>query len=218
MSSVRFICGTQDVHRRLEQALTAFLGTEDTILFPSCLDANAGVFEAVLGPDDVMISDRLVHASIVDGMRLCKAMHDTYKHCDMAHLEEKLQEHQDKRIRLVITDGVFSMDGDFAPLGGIMALAEMRWCSRRQPRVGLHRQDRPQRRSTSGNGEIDIIITWGGAGRGDSGCVSGREEIVELCRRKARPTCSATRCRRLPPRPSGARDSERRHRAAASSK
>ena len=90
MSSVRFICGTQDLHRALENALTAFLGTEDTILFPSCMDANAGVFEAILGPEDVMISDRLVHASIVDGIRLCKAMHDTYKHADMAHLEQKL--------------------------------------------------------------------------------------------------------------------------------
>ncbi|MDO8836814.1 MAG: aminotransferase class I/II-fold pyridoxal phosphate-dependent enzyme, partial [Vicinamibacterales bacterium] len=124
MSSVRFICGTQDVHRELERKLTEFLGTEDTILFPSCLDANAGVFEAILGPDDVMISDRLVHASIVDGIRLAKAMHDTYKHCDMAHLEQKLQEHQDRRIRVIITDGVFSMDGDLAPMDEICALAE----------------------------------------------------------------------------------------------
>jgi len=123
MSSVRFICGTQDIHRRLEDRLTAFLGTEDTILFPSCMDANAGVFEACLGADDVMIADRLVHASIVDGMRLCKAMNDTYKHSDMNHLEEKLKEHQDKRIRLIITDGVFSMDGDIAKLDEIVALA-----------------------------------------------------------------------------------------------
>ena len=105
MSSVRFICGTQDTHRTLEQKLTAFLGTEDTILFPSCMDANAGVFEAILGADDVMISDRLVHASIIDGIRLCKAMHDTYKHSDMGHLEQKLQEHQDKRVRLIIPTG-----------------------------------------------------------------------------------------------------------------
>ena len=97
MSSVRFICGTQDIHRELENKLTEFLGTEDTILFPSCMDANGGVFEAVLSDQDVMIADRLVHASIVDGMRLCKAMQDTYKHADMKHLEQKLQEHQDKR-------------------------------------------------------------------------------------------------------------------------
>ncbi|HUK13870.1 MAG TPA: aminotransferase class I/II-fold pyridoxal phosphate-dependent enzyme, partial [Thermoanaerobaculaceae bacterium] len=124
MSSVRFICGTQDIHRELERRLTAFLGTEDTLLFPSCMDANAGVFEAVLTDKDVMIADRLVHASIVDGMRLCKAMTDTFKHADMGHLEEKLQEHQDKRSRMVITDGVFSMDGDVAKLDEIVALAE----------------------------------------------------------------------------------------------
>ena len=126
MSSVRFICGTQDIHRELEKRLTGFLGTEDTLLFPSCMDANAGFFEACLNDQDVMIADRLVHASIVDGMRLCKAMQDTFKHSDMGHLEEKLQEHQDKRMRMVITDGVFSMDGDTAKLDAIVALAENR--------------------------------------------------------------------------------------------
>jgi len=124
MSSVRFICGTQDIHRELESKLTKFLGTEDTLLFPSCMDANAGVFEAILSEADVMIADRLVHASIVDGMRLAKAMTDTFKHSDMEHLEEKLQEHQDKRFRMVITDGVFSMDGDIAKLDEIVRLAE----------------------------------------------------------------------------------------------
>src|SRR5512136_2223607 len=124
MSSVRFICGTQDIHRELEKKLTVFLGTEDTLLFPSCMDANAGVFEAILTKDDVIISDRLVHASLVDGIRLCSAMQDTFKHSDMGHLEEKLVEHQDKRFRIVITDGVFSMDGDIAKLDAIVALAE----------------------------------------------------------------------------------------------
>jgi len=124
LSSVRFICGTQDIHRELEGRLTKFLGTEDTLLFPSCMDANAGVFEAVLGAEDIMIADRLVHASIVDGMRLCKAQQDTYKHSNMAHLEEKLQLHQDKRHRLIITDGVFSMDGDLAKLDEICDLAD----------------------------------------------------------------------------------------------
>ncbi|HSM52209.1 MAG TPA: aminotransferase class I/II-fold pyridoxal phosphate-dependent enzyme, partial [Thermoanaerobaculia bacterium] len=124
MSSVRFICGTQDIHRELETALTAFLGTEDTLLFPSCMDANAGVFEALFDDQDVLIADRLVHASIVDGMRLSKAMRDTYKHADMGHLEEKLAEHQDRRTRVIVTDGVFSMDGDVAPLDQIVALAE----------------------------------------------------------------------------------------------
>src|SRR5512141_315162 len=124
MSSVRFICGTQDIHRELEVRLTDFLGTEDTLLFPSCMDANAGFFEACLSEQDVMIADRLVHASIVDGMRLCKAIQDTYKHSDMEHLEQKLQEHQDKRVRMIITDGVFSMDGDLAKLAEIVSLAE----------------------------------------------------------------------------------------------
>jgi glycine C-acetyltransferase len=125
MSSVRFICGTQDMHRELEHRLTQFLGTEDTLLFPSCMDANAGFFEACLNERDVMIADRLIHASMVDGMRLCKAMQDTYKHSDMGHLEEKLQEHQDKRFRMIITDGVFSMDGDTAKLADIVALGRV---------------------------------------------------------------------------------------------
>ena len=124
MSSVRFICGTQDIHHELEQRVTEFLGTEATILFPSCMDANAGVFEAILTADDVMISDRLVHASIVDGIRLCSAMHDTFKHSNMEHLESKLQLHADKRLKVVITDGVFSMDGDTAKLDEMVALCE----------------------------------------------------------------------------------------------
>ena len=124
MSSVRFICGTQDIHRELEEKLTKFLGTESTILFPSCMDANAGVFEAILTADDVMISDRLVHASIIDGVRLCKAVREIYEHSDMAQLEEKLAAHSDKRLRLVITDGVFSMDGDIGPLPGLCDAAE----------------------------------------------------------------------------------------------
>src|SRR5512136_273483 len=123
MSSVRFICGTQDIHRQLENKLTEFLGTEDTVLFPSCMDANGGFFEACLNDQDVMIADRLVHASIVDGMRLCKAMQDSYKHSDMGHLEEKMQEHRERRFRMVITDGVFSMDGDLAKLDRIAELA-----------------------------------------------------------------------------------------------
>jgi len=135
MSSVRFICGTQDIHKKLEKMVTEFLGTEDTILFPSCMDANAGVFEAVLTKDDVMISDRLVHASIIDGIRLCSAMHDTFKHSDMAHLEEKLQLHNDKKQKMVITDGVFSMDGDTAKLDQMADYAKntMPCCSAMNP-------------------------------------------------------------------------------------
>ena len=193
MSSVRFICGTQDVHRTLEQKLTEFLGTEDTILFPSCMDANAGVFEAILGPDDVMISDRLVHASIIDGIRLAKAMHDTYKHSDMKHLEQKLQEHADKRIKVIITDGNFSMDGDLAPLDEIVRLAEQYGAlvfvddSHASGFIGKTGRGTHEHKGVFG--KIDIITTTLGKGLGGAsgGCVSGRKEIVALCRQKARP-------------------------------
>jgi glycine C-acetyltransferase len=193
MSSVRFICGTQDRHRQLEERLTAFLGTEDTLLFPSCMDANAGVFEAVLGEQDVMIADRLVHASIVDGMRLCKAMQDTYKHADMAHLEEKLQEHQDKRFRLIITDGVFSMDGDFAPLDRIVELAErydaMVFLDDSHASGFIGRTGRGTHEHFGVVGRIDLITTTLGKALGGAsgGCVSGRRELVEMCRQRARP-------------------------------
>jgi glycine C-acetyltransferase len=193
MSSVRFICGTQDTHRVLEQKLTEFLGTEDTILFPSCLDANAGVFEAVLTAEDVMISDRLVHASIVDGMRLCKAMTDTYKHADMAHLEQKLQEHQDRRLRVIITDGVFSMDGDLAPLDEICRLAEqynaMVFLDDSHASGFIGKTGRGCHEHFGVMGKIDILTTTLGKALGGAsgGCVSGRREIVELCRQRARP-------------------------------
>jgi glycine C-acetyltransferase len=193
MSSVRFICGTQDIHRTLEQKLTEFLGTEDTILFPSCLDANAGVFEAVLGPEDVMIADRLVHASIIDGMRLSPAVRDTFKHSDMGHLEQKLEEHQDKRIRLIITDGVFSMDGDLARLDEIVALAEkydaLVFSDECHASGFIGRTGRGVHEHCGVMGKMDIITTTLGKGLGGAsgGCVSGRKEIVELCRQKARP-------------------------------
>jgi len=193
MSSVRFICGTQDLHRTLEQKLTEFLGVEDTILFPSCLDANAGVFEAVLGPDDVMISDRLVHASIVDGIRLCKAQHDTYKHANMGHLERKLVEHQDKRVRMIITDGVFSMDGDLAPLDEICALGEkydaLVFVDDSHSSGFIGKTGRGTHEHHGMVGKIDIITTTLGKALGGAsgGCVSGRKEIVDLCRQKARP-------------------------------
>jgi glycine C-acetyltransferase len=193
MSSVRFICGTQDLHKQLERKLAEFLGTEDTILFPSCMDANAGVFEAILGDEDVMIADRLVHASIVDGMRLSKAMQDTYKHADMKHLEQKLQEHQDKRARVVITDGVFSMDGDLAPLDEICALAEkyraMVFIDDSHATGFMGKTGRGVHEHFGVVGKIDIITTTLGKALGGAsgGCVSGRKEIVELCRQKARP-------------------------------
>jgi glycine C-acetyltransferase len=193
MSSVRFIAGTQDIHRQLENRVTEFLGTEDTILFPSCMDANAGVFEALLGERDVMIADRLVHASIVDGMRLCKAQQDTFKHSDMGHLEEKLIEHQDKRFRMIITDGVFSMDGDLAKLDQIVRLAEkydaMVFVDDSHATGFIGKTGRGVHEHFGVLGQIDIITTTFGKALGGAsgGCVSGRRELVEMCRQRARP-------------------------------
>jgi glycine C-acetyltransferase len=193
LSSVRFICGTQDIHRELEQALSQFLGTEDTILFPSCMDANAGVFEAFLGPDDVIISDRLVHASIVDGIRLCKAATDTYKHASVKHLEQKLQEHQDKQIRLIVTDGVFSMDGDMAPLGEICMLADrynaMVFVDDSHATGFIGKTGRGTHEHCGVVGKVDVLTTTLGKALGGAagGCVSGRREVVDLCRQRARP-------------------------------
>ena len=193
MSSVRFICGTQDIHRELEHRLTEFLGTEDTLLFPSCMDANAGVFEAVLTKDDVIISDRLVHASLVDGIRLCSAMHDTIKHSDMGHLEEKLQLHAGKRFKLVVTDGVFSMDGDTAKLDEMVALCEkydaMLLVDESHASGFIGKTGRGTHEKCGVVGKMDVITTTFGKALGGAsgGCVSGRRELVELCRQRARP-------------------------------
>ncbi|MGB3974844.1 MAG: glycine C-acetyltransferase [bacterium] len=193
MSSVRFICGTQDIHRELERRVTEFLGTEDTILFPSCMDANTGVFEAILTADDVMISDRLVHASIVDGIRLCSAMHDTFKHSNMEHLEQKLQLHADKRLKVVITDGVFSMDGDTAKLDEMADLCEkydaMLFVDDSHATGFIGKTGRGTHEKYGVVGRVDIITTTFGKALGGAsgGCVSGRKEIVEMCRQKARP-------------------------------
>jgi len=193
MSSVRFICGTQDIHRELEEKVTEFLGTEATILFPSCMDANAGVFEAVLTGDDVMISDRLVHASIIDGIRLCSAQHDTFKHSNMDHLEKKLQLHSDKRMKIVITDGVFSMDGDTAKLDEMVALCKkydaMVFVDDSHASGFIGKTGRGTHEKYGVMGKIDIITTTFGKALGGAsgGCVSGRKELVEMCRQKARP-------------------------------
>jgi len=193
MSSVRFICGTQDIHRELENRLTAFLGTEDTLLFPSCMDANAGFFEACLNEQDVLIADRLVHASIIDGMRLCKSMQDTFKYSDMDHLEEKLQEHQGKRYRMVLTDGVFSMDGDLAKLDRIVELADkynaMVFLDDSHATGFMGRTGRGTHEHCGVLGKIDVITTTLGKALGGAsgGCVSGRRELVEMCRQRARP-------------------------------
>ena len=193
MSSVRFICGTQDIHRTLEEKVTEFLGTEDTILFPSCMDANAGVFEACLDERDIMISDRLVHASIIDGIRLCKAEHDTFKHSNMEHLEEKLQLHAGKRRKVIITDGVFSMDGDCARMDEIVALGEkygaLVFTDESHSSGFIGRTGRGVHERCGVFGKIDIITTTFGKALGGAsgGCVSGRREIVEMCRQRARP-------------------------------
>lgn len=193
MSSVRFICGTQDIHRELEKRVTEFLGTEDTILFPSCMDANAGVFEAILTSEDIMISDRLVHASIIDGMRLCSAQHDTFKHSSMEHLEEKLLLHSNKRLKLVITDGVFSMDGDTAKLDVMVRLCEkydaLLLVDDSHATGFIGKTGRGTHEFCNVMGKIDIITTTFGKALGGAsgGCVSGRSEIVEMCRQKARP-------------------------------
>jgi glycine C-acetyltransferase len=193
MSSVRFICGTQDIHRELENTVTEFLGTEDTILFPSCMDANAGVFEAILTKDDIMISDRLVHASIIDGMRLCSAEHDTFKHGDMDHLEKKLQQFQDKRNRIVINDGVYSMDGDTAKLDEMAALCEkydaMLFVDDSHASGFIGKTGRGTHEKCGVVGKMDIITTTFGKALGGAsgGCVSGRKELVEMCRQRARP-------------------------------
>ncbi len=193
MSSVRFICGTQDIHRELEGRMTDFLGTEDTLLFPSCMDANAGVFEAILTKEDVIISDRLVHASLIDGIRLCSAMHDTFKHSDMSHLEEKLLLHADKRLKLVVTDGVFSMDGDTAKLDEMVAICEkheaMLLVDESHASGFIGKTGRGTHEKCGVLGKIDVITTTFGKALGGAsgGCVSGRRELVEMCRQRARP-------------------------------
>ncbi len=193
MSSVRFICGTQDIHRELEEKLTRFLGTEATILFPSCMDANAGVFEAILTANDVMISDRLVHASIIDGVRLCKAAREIYEHSDMEQLEEKLAAHGGKSLRIVITDGVFSMDGDTAKLDMMVALCKkydaMLFVDDSHASGLIGKTGRGTHEKYGVVGDIDVLTTTFGKALGGAsgGCVSGRAEIVEMCRQRARP-------------------------------
>jgi len=193
MSSVRFICGTQDIHKELEQKLTKFLGTEDTVLFASCMDANAAVFEVLLDKQDAIIADRLVHASVVDGMKLCNAQQYNYKHSDMGHLEEKLQEAKDARFRMIATDGVFSMDGDIAKLDEICALAEkydaMVLVDDSHATGFIGKTGRGTHELCGVIGKVDIITTTLGKALGGAsgGCVSGRKEIVEMLRQRGRP-------------------------------
>ena len=193
MSSVRFICGTLDIHTELEASLSAFLGTDDTILYSSCFDANGGLFETLLGADDAIISDSLNHASIIDGIRLCKAQRFRYANSDMADLESKLKETSDARIRLIATDGVFSMDGYVAKLQQICDLAD-RYDALvmvdDSHAVGfMGRTGRGTHEHCDVMGRIDIITgTLGKAlGGASGGYTSGRKEIVEMLRQRSRP-------------------------------
>lgn len=193
MASVRFICGTQDLHLKLEARVSAFLGTEDTILFSSCFDANGGVFESLFGSEDAVISDALNHASIIDGIRLCKARRYRYANQDMAELEARLQEAQDARRKIIVTDGVFSMDGYLAPLEAICDLAEKYGAlvmvddSHAVGFMGATGAGTPEHAGVSSR--VDIYTgTFGKAlGGASGGYVSGRREIIAMLRQKARP-------------------------------
>jgi glycine C-acetyltransferase len=193
MASVRFICGTQEVHKRLERKITEFLGTGDTILYPSCFDANAGLFETILTDKDAVISDQLNHASIIDGIRLCRAKRLRYKNRDMTDLEKQLKAAADARRRLIATDGVFSMDGYVAPLGEICDLAErydamvMVDDSHAVGFIGPTGRGTPELHGVTDR--VDIITgTLGKAlGGASGGFTSGRAEIVELLRQRSRP-------------------------------
>src|ERR671938_952987 len=193
MASVRFICGTQDLHKQLEAALTKFLGTEDTILYPSAFDANGGLFETVLTDKDAVISDELNHASIIDGIRLCKAERFRYKHNDMADLEAKLKEASGARFKLIATDGCFSMDGTIADLKSIVELAEkynaLTMIDDAHASGFLGKTGRGTHEYRGVMGKIDIITgTLGKAlGGASGGFTSGRQQIVELLRQRSRP-------------------------------
>lgn len=193
LSSVRFICGTQDIHKELEQKIADFLGTEDTILYAAAFDANGGVFEPLFNDQDAIISDELNHASIIDGVRLCKAQRYRYKHDDMADLEEKLKATQELRHRIIVTDGAFSMDGTIAQLDKICALAEQynalvmideSHCSGFMGKTG-----RGTHEHHNVMGKIDIITgTLGKAlGGASGGFTSGRKEIIDMLRQRSRP-------------------------------
>src|SRR5947207_3939444 len=193
MASVRFICGTQDLHKELEAELTKFLGTEDTILYPSAFDANGGLFETLLNDKDAVISDKLNHASIIDGIRLCKAQRFRYDHNDVADLEAKLKESAGARFRLIATDGCFSMDGTIANLEAIVSLAEkynaLTMIDDAHATGFLGKTGRGTHEYRNVMGQIDIITgTLGKAlGGASGGFTSGRKEMVDLLRQRSRP-------------------------------
>jgi glycine C-acetyltransferase len=193
MSSVRFICGTQDIHKQLEEKISAFLGTEDTILYVAAFDANGGVFEPLYNEQDAIISDELNHASIIDGVRLCKAQRFRYKHNNMADLEEKLKESQSARNRIIVTDGSFSMDGTIAQLDAIVALAGKYdaaiMIDESHSSGFLGKTGRGTHEYRGVMGKIDIITgTLGKAlGGASGGFTSGRKEVIEMLRQRSRP-------------------------------
>jgi len=193
LSSVRFICGTQQIHKQLEQKISEFLRTEDTILYCSCFDANTGLFETLLTAEDAIISDQLNHASIIDGVRLCKAQRFRFANCDMADLEEKLKEAKSARFRMIATDGVFSMDGCIAKLDQICDLAEKYDClvmiddSHSVGVLGDHGRGTHEYRHVMGRTDI-ITGTLGKAlGGASGGYTTGRKEIIEFLRQRSRP-------------------------------
>ena len=193
LSSVRFICGTQALHLELEQRVARFLGMEDAILFAACFDANGGVFEPLLGPEDAILTDKLNHASVIDGIRLCKAKRLLYEHMDMADLEAKLREAASARFRLIVTDGVFSMDGDIAPLAEICELAGRHKAlllvddSHATGFMGATGRGTPEFCGVAGR--VDILTTTFGKALGGAsgGCIAASREIVGLLRQRSRP-------------------------------
>jgi glycine C-acetyltransferase len=193
MSSVRFICGTTDLHKKLEKKIAEFFGTEDTILYAACFDANGGVFEPLLSEEDAIISDSLNHASIIDGVRLCKAQRYRYENADIADLEKQLQLAQDKRFRLIVTDGVFSMDGNVAPLDKIVELAEkynaMVMVDESHSAGVVGKTGRGVTELYNISGKVEIITgTLGKAfGGAIGGFTTGKKEIIEILRQRSRP-------------------------------
>lgn len=193
MSSVRFICGTQKIHKDLENKLSSFLGTEDTILYSSAFDANGGIFEPIIGEQDAIISDELNHASIIDGVRLCKAKRFKYKNNDMADLEEVLQDACESRYKLIVTDGVFSMDGTIAQIDKICDLADkydaLVMVDDSHATGFIGKTGRGTHEYCNAIGRVDIISTTFGKALGGAsgGCISGRKEIVEMLRQRSRP-------------------------------
>jgi len=193
MSSVRFICGTQALHLELERRAAAFLGMEDAILYAACFDANGGVFEPLLGPDDAIVADKLNHASIIDGVRLCKAKRHLYEHADMADLEAGLKEAAGARFRMIVTDGVFSMDGDIAPLAAICDLADryraLVMVDDCHATGFMGKTGRGTWEHCGVAGRIDVITTTFGKALGGAlgGCTAGSKEIIGILRQRSRP-------------------------------